>query len=206
MKATGTNLLMNRACAFFLLLLFCGRVSAQLNTFESGQTIRADEMNENFEYLLTELERLKSKNAALTQTVTDLVEQNTLQEAEINDLKSIECSIDTLLEGAWLTNLKSDGTYPRELYTIVFRSDGTFKYYGANDGGTWNNEGTYEINGIDGGCEIKGSTPAGDKPIEFMNWMQDRGDTQVGTIFNYTSYDGWRAATWIKLRNGIIEP
>jgi hypothetical protein len=42
---------MNKLLTIFFLFLVTAKASAQLNTFESGQTIRADEMNENFEYL-----------------------------------------------------------------------------------------------------------------------------------------------------------
>jgi len=42
---------MNKLLTIFFLSLVTAKASAQLNTFESGQTIRADEMNENFEYL-----------------------------------------------------------------------------------------------------------------------------------------------------------
>jgi len=42
---------MNKLLTIFFLSLVTAEASAQLNTFESGQTIRADEMNENFEYL-----------------------------------------------------------------------------------------------------------------------------------------------------------
>ena len=42
---------MNKLLTIFFLYLVTAKASAQLNTFESGQTIRADEMNENFEYL-----------------------------------------------------------------------------------------------------------------------------------------------------------
>lgn len=42
---------MNKLLTILFLSLVAAKASAQLNTFESGQTIRADEMNENFEYL-----------------------------------------------------------------------------------------------------------------------------------------------------------
>ena len=39
---------MNKLLTIFFLSLVSAKASAQLNTFESGQTIKADEMNENF--------------------------------------------------------------------------------------------------------------------------------------------------------------
>lgn len=42
---------MNKLLTIFFLSLVSAKASAQLNTFESGQTIKADEMNENFKYL-----------------------------------------------------------------------------------------------------------------------------------------------------------
>ena len=54
---------MNKLLTIFFLYLVTAKASAQLNTFESGQTIRADEMNENFEYLQDEIDQLSSANS-----------------------------------------------------------------------------------------------------------------------------------------------
>jgi len=60
---------MNKLLTIFFLSLVSAKASAQLNTFESGQTIRADEMNENFEYLVGEIRNQGPSNCSGGQLV-----------------------------------------------------------------------------------------------------------------------------------------
>ena len=87
---------MNKLLTIFFLSLVTAKASAQLNTFESGQTIRADEMNENFEYLD---DRVTSIGGS-----------------------SVGCS-NELLSGTWAAQSFYD--FERETVVIDFYDDGT---------------------------------------------------------------------------------
>lgn len=87
---------MNKLLTILFLSLVTAKASAQLNTFEPGQTIRADEMNENFEYLD---DRVTSIGGS-----------------------SVGCS-NELLSGTWAAQSFYD--FERETVVIDFYDDGT---------------------------------------------------------------------------------
>jgi hypothetical protein len=108
---------MNKLLTIFFLSLVTAEASAQLNTFESGQTIRADEMNENFEYLDDKLKNLEKSN----------------------------CSISGVT-GTWMYIKVDDDQNDYEIGRIDLLSDGSLNYeVESGDDGTLQFIGEFEI-------------------------------------------------------------
>ena len=224
MKVIGMNLLMNRACAFFLLLLLCGKVNAQLNTFESGQTIRADEMNENFETLSDDIDDLQvdliklnsSTNDKINQNYNLLLEQidilsatNARLEAElvaltsrVDDLTSsggsasnVACTRDTVA-GRWL--LTDAPNYEWETLTVYFYSDGTIRWY-DNLAGTANDSDGYGSFSVNSQCRIDGefTISGGGNAGAITGWLSNDGNNVAGLVYSYVT-GRWGAGTLIR--------
>ena len=107
---------MNKAFTLLVLIFKSAAVTAQLNTFESGQTIRADKMNENFDFLQQELENRTQQISCL---VTDIV-------------------------GSWIYVTDSDNDY--EVGEITFGAEGSLSLVVQTiEDGTNSFDGSYEI-------------------------------------------------------------
>ena len=120
---------------FFLALLFgSGLVSAQISDFKSGDPIIAAEMNQNFEYLLGQIESLQSQIDALERGTSG---------------RLTSCAAKDLA-GVWVgaTTLQSEG------YTLFIFGVSSF---GALSGEVFTPQGKASVEGnisIDGSCVI----------------------------------------------------
>ena len=99
---------MNKLLTILLLSFVTTKASAQLNTFESGQTIRADEMNENFSKLEEDIASLIAK-------------QNP---------PPVPCAASSV-EGRWITALVWDND--REFISFIFDSGNRVVYYSVTE-------------------------------------------------------------------------
>ena len=134
----------------FLLLVpmfFCSVVSAQLNTFEPGDLIKADDMNENFELIKKELEALSQK---------------------------VECAIATVT-GKWIYAKADVDESDYEIGEITLVADGSLIYkVRTGQDGTNSFQGDYSISED---CLVTGQISLSAGTADFYGWLSDDGQT-----------------------------
>jgi len=221
-KAIGMKLRMNKFSMLFGLAMLTSDAFAQLKIFESGDTIRADDMNQNFEILADDIDdltvdlnqldsstsikinqnydSLSSELASLTDTVTTLAAKAAALEAEIADLKSsgvssqskVPCSASSL-SGRWISTFSFDGDY--EIVTAIFNSNGTLIAYSETaEYGLVRAEGTYTINDK---CAVRGSVTSSLSSSELYAWYEDYGQALTGLVYS-SATRLWTAGTLIR--------
>ncbi len=177
MKVTGTNLFMSNFLGPLILILGLSANAQnwdleEINTFSSGEKIKASEVNENFQILIDEIGNVGGGLDSI--------------------IAPVACT-NASLSGLWL--FVGDDGDQYEVTTVNFNSDGSLDLvYRETGADIIEVEGTYEM---DSKCAIEGSVNFSEGMADFYAWLSDDGNSLPTLLYKPFASD-WGSGTGVR--------